>query len=399
MTQPAAVTAPGPAAIVVGGGATAVPIARSLARAGVEVHALGKAGDPLAHSRYPRSFSAVAGGPGLQERRLEWLAGAPAGSIVLPCDDDGLELIARRRADIERHGLVPIEADDEVLLAMLDKRRTYELARERGIAAPATELASTREQLLAAAERIGYPCALKPVVSHHFAPTFKRKAFVAETPAQLEAAFAETSAAGIDMLLTEIVSGDDAGFCSYYTYIDEHGEPLFHLTKRKPRQYPIGFGAGCYQIMDWNPEVAEQGLRFFQAMGVRGLVNVEFKRDADGELKLIECNHRFTASSGLIAASGADLALFTYNRLAGRELPTMWPYKSGLVLWFPLADLRAGRDYRRSGELSRWQWIRSLLHPIHFPVASLRDPRPSLAELARRTREWVVNRLPGRRNA
>ncbi len=381
---------------LLGGGATAVPIARSLAGAGIPVHALGNPTDPLANSRWPATWTAQGTGPGLIERRLEWLAAAPAGSVVLPCDDGGLELVAKHRATLEDLGLLAIEADDDVLLAMLDKRRTYALADEHGIAAPRTVVAETVDQLLAAAAEIGYPCALKPIVSHEFASRFKRKAFVAASPDELTEAFAATEAAGVAMLVTEIVSGPDSGFCSYYSYIDENGEPLFELTKRKPRQFPIGFGAGCYHVMDWDPEVAAHGLEFFRAVGVRGLANVEFKRDAAGELKLIECNHRFTGGSELLRAAGADLALFTYNRLVGRPLPSMWPYKKGLVLWYPLEDVRALGDYRRKGELTVWQWLRSLLHPIRFPVASLADPRPSLVELRRRLGGWIGRRLPRR---
>ena len=77
-------------------------------------------------------------------------------------------------------------------------------------------------------------------------------------------------------------------------------------------------------MTDRNPEVAELGLRFFQGVGLRGLANVEFKRDArDGRLKLIECNHRFTAPTGLLRAAGMDLPLFVYNRLTGRPLPAV----------------------------------------------------------------------------
>ena len=50
------------------------------------------------------------------------------------------------------------------------------------------------------------------------------------------------------------------------------------------------------------------GLALFGHAGLRGVANVEFKRDPrDGRLKLIECNARFTAANGLLTASGIDL--------------------------------------------------------------------------------------------
>ena len=88
--------------------------------------------------------------------------------------------------------------------------------------------------------------------------------------------------------------------------------------------------------------MAELGLRFFEGVGLRGLGNVEFKRDArDGRLKLIECNHRFTAATGLMRAAGLDLPLFVYNKLTDRPLPTVDRYRAGLTMWYPMKDVRA----------------------------------------------------------
>ena len=186
------------------------------------------------------------------------------------------------------------------------------------------------------------------------------------------------------MMVTEIVPGPDEGFCSYYTYLDEHGDPLLEVTKRKLRQFPPGFGAGCYHLTDWNPEVAELGLRFLQASGVRGLANVEFKRDPrDGRLKLIECNHRFTAANEQLRRCGADLALFTYNRILGRPLPEIEGYRRGVGHWYPLRDARAFVEYRRRGELRLGHWLATLLRPQTFPLASFRDPMPSLVSAGR----------------
>jgi hypothetical protein len=47
-------------------------------------------------------------------------------------------------------GLVPFEADDEVMLAMLDKSRTYELAREIGIEAPLSFNVHTQDDIAVA---------------------------------------------------------------------------------------------------------------------------------------------------------------------------------------------------------------------------------------------------------
>jgi predicted ATP-grasp superfamily ATP-dependent carboligase len=194
------------------------------------------------------------------------------------------------------------------------------------------------------------------------------------------------------MIATEIVPGPDR-FCSYYSYIDERGEPLFHYTKQKLRQYPVRFGLGTFHCSNWDPEVAEVGLKFFRGIGLRGLGCVEFKRDErDGRLKLIECNHRFTAADALQRACGLELGLLAYNRALGLPANPPGEYRRGVGLWFPKDDARAFLAYRHAGEMSAAAWLRSLIAPLRFPVASLRDPLPGLFGAFRLLRRLLSRR-------
>jgi predicted ATP-grasp superfamily ATP-dependent carboligase len=243
--------------------------------------------------------------------------------------------------------------------------------------------------------RIGFPCALKPLHSHVFQRHCgaRIKAFIVDSAGELADRFAEMRALGVEMLATEIIPGAEDQFYGYYTYVDASGEPLFHLTKRKLRQYPVGFGTGAYHVTTWDADVAEAGEAFVRGVGVRGLANVEFKRDArDGRLKLIECNHRFTAPTELFRLAGFDLARFTYDHLRGAE-PVPGKYRSGVRLWHPVEDTRAALKLRRRGELSSLRWAMSVAHRQHLPVFRLRDPQPSIRDNMRRGRRaWSARR-------
>ena len=391
-----------PPAIILGGTGNAVSVARSLAAAGVEVYALGTGTwDPVRYSRACRHYVATEGGETTQRRWLEWLEQGPHGAVVLPCDDDGVELIARHRADLVDRGYRPYEADDAVLLAMIDKSATHELAAKAGVPTPRTVTVKNMDGLTKAIDEIGLPCALKPLHSHVFRRRIGRvKAVVVHDADELSRTFARFSAQGVALLATEIIPGDDARFASYYSYLDEAGEPLFHFTKRKVRQFPTGFGGACYEVSQWDEEVATLGLRFFQGIGLRGLANVEFKRDPrDGGLKLIECNHRFTASNELIRIAGIDLALFVYNRLVGRATPETRTYRDGVHLWYPIEDFRSFWSSRRSGQTTVGAWLGSFDRP-HFPIFRWSDPTPTLSNVSRvfnrvRSRHRAVRSRPG----
>lgn len=370
-----------PPAVLLGGGISALSAARSLAAAGIAVHVLDRPSSAARQSRAVTAFVDV-GEDQPQERMLAWLRSTELGAVVLAASDDGVELIARHRAELVAHGYCPAEANDDVLLAMLDKLRTYDIARQRGIAVPRIIRLSHDRGLEAAIEGLEYPCVLKPAQSHLFARRGRTRAkvLIANDAVELRRDFARFSALGVEMFVTEVIYGDSDEFVSYYGYLDERGDSLVHLTKRKLRQLPPGFGIGTYHETTRDPEVAAAGLRFFQAVGLRGLGNVEFKRDArNGELILIECNPRFTLSNELIRIAGIDLALLCYDRVLGRTPPRMEAYRVGLHLWDPARDWRAFRDYGRRGELSSYAWSKSLLHRQVFPTFRLDDPLPALS--------------------
>ena len=121
--------------------------------------------------------------------------------------------------------------------------------------------------------------------------------------------------------------------------------------------------------------------------GLRGLVNAELKYDdRDGQLKLIECNVRFTAGSSLVTRAGIDLGNFVYNRIVGIPQPPLTRFRTGLRMWDPLRDFRAFLELRQRGEMTLMQWLASIMHRTSISYFSWRDPLPSLVRLSKRAR-------------
>ncbi|HEX2039066.1 MAG TPA: hypothetical protein VHF47_04945 [Acidimicrobiales bacterium] len=359
-----------PPVVLLGGSINTLSAARSLGGRGIEVHVLAESGLrlPVAASRHVRSFVA--------SDWMAWLGAQPEGAVVLPCSDRGLETVARRRARLVELGHRPVESHDELVLALLDKGRTAEVAAAAGIEAPRTFPLDTPGAVEEAIATIAFPCAVKPAQAHRAPGTLRAKG---EEVHDADGLVAAARAGGL--VATEIVPGPEDAFCSFYTYMVD-GEPLFGFTKRKLRQFPVRWGTGTYHLSEWVPEAAEVGLRLFEAVGLVGLGNVEFKRDErDGKLKLIECNLRLTEADPLLRASGLDLAHIQYERALGRAVAVPDRFRYGRRQWLPLADVRAFLAYRRTGALGAAAWMRSLLHPQLLPFFSVDDPGPSLANL------------------
>jgi predicted ATP-grasp superfamily ATP-dependent carboligase len=371
-----------PGVLILGGSANALSIGRSLGRQGVQVALSQMAGRPEKRSRWFSGSYPFESRAGAQAYWRELLARPElAGRVLLACDDDALEFLARERATLVDRFLLD-DSIPELQIALLDKRKTIELARRAAVPAPRlwdVPAAAGAERVL---DEVRYPAIAKPVHSHLFQRAFGtkgRKFFVAEDADQLRAALARLEGAGIDAIVVEKIPGPDSLLGSYYTYVTADGTRLFRYTKKIVRRYPKNEGLACCHVSEWDEELAALGERFFTGIGFRGFGNVEFKRDPrDGELKLIECNARFTAAQELLVRCGVDSARMVYDHLTGRPVTGVQTYRQGVLFWAPLRDFKAFRELQRAGELSLGGWLRSLLRPRTYPYLSLSDPLPFL---------------------
>jgi len=387
-----------PAAIVVGGDANALSVARSLHASGIPAYVLNRPNSRVRYSRTCRwiDLSGSDGGPDawgnfLLGPRSDHLRGA----VLLACSDEAIEMIIAHRPKLADKFVIE-EGDGELRLSMLDKLRTYSKSVEADIPTPSYWRVRSVSDLEEIRDALIFPLIIKPLFSHHTRNIWKNRKYLAvESYDELHRNFTELQHHGIEFLLMEFIPGGDDLLCSYYTYMDETGSPLFHFTKRIIRRYPENMGEGCYHVTDWSPDVRDMGLKFFRYVKLRGLGNVEFKRDPrDGKLKIIECNARFTAANCLVKAAGLDLALLTYNKLTGRPLPAVDSYRSGLTLWLPTQDFLAFRELRRKGKMTFLRWLRSIMRPQQFQFLCWSDPLPAVVGAWRR-----LNRLVRRRRA
>jgi D-aspartate ligase len=378
-----------PPVVVLGGEQNALAAARSLGARGIDVYSVGEfAGRVVGSSRFVNRRWITRDPDHPSAQWMQWFQRQPVpGAVVIPCSDAALEFVATSRTTLEDLGYRPLPASDDVTLAMLDKAATYEAAARVGVDVPRTEVVRTVGDVDRVAPTFEYPCALKPVSSHIFTMQFGVKAVKVASGEELRSAFARILPSGLAMLVTEIIPGVDDEYRSYYTYLDERGESRFHFTKRKLRQYPPGFGLGTYHDTLWDPEVAEIGFRFLSGVGLRGIGNVEFKRDArDGRLKLIECNPRLTAADRLVQAAGTDIPYVAYRCAVGLPVDEPQQCRDGVSLWDPGRDVRAFLFSRRAGDLTTSAWLSSVVRRHHLPYFEWHDPMPSVTR--------AVGRLP-----
>ncbi len=385
--------------LILGGKENSLSLCRSFGRTGITVRVSGKADCWGLYSRYCQQRFSVAREKQLADAWGELLLGeqptVQQKHVILPGCDNALEFLATHEAVLrKRHLFDPASASQK--LALLDKQQTLKMASRAGVAAPQfwpVSRGATRPQNFDGAQ---FPLLVKPLNTFKFAQVFGCKFFTVTTNFEdLEAKVKIAHEAGFDVSVVEQIPGPDDLLSSYYTYIDETGQPLFHFTKRIVRRYPVNSGGATYHVSDWLPETAQEGLKFFQNTGFQGFGNIEFKKDPrDGVLKVIEVNARFTAAQELAIRTGAPLDLIVYCALTGQQAPTFTTYESNLYYWYPLRDFLSFMQLRRLNQLSVSGWLKSLSgHSNISPVFDRDDLKPSIGSAGSLVNKAIWGRL------
>jgi predicted ATP-grasp superfamily ATP-dependent carboligase len=381
-------------AVVVGADYRGLALVRSLGRRGIPVWVLEDGDDVLArrsryataHGRLPHDEIAAVGALlGLARRNAldRW--------VLFPTSDDSAALIARHHERLATRYTLATPPWN-ILQWAHDKRLTYELAASLGIAHPRVWTARTAAE--ASALPLPYPVILKPAVKEFPNALATAKAWRTDTPAELEARFAEASAL-VDpgtLLIQELVPGGGEGQLSF-TALCNAGRVLVSVVARRRRQFPADFGrASTFVETVDETAVVQPATRLLAQMAYTGLVEVEFKRPRpDAEPLLLDVNPRVWGWHGLCQQAGVDFPYLAWLLALGEQPPAATATPG--VRWVRLStDIPVSLREIARGRLSLREYARSLRGPRAAAIYAADDPWPALTELpmlaATAVRRW-----------
>jgi D-aspartate ligase len=305
---------------------------------------------------------------------LEW-GGRYGDGILVPACDEMLAVVSRHKEALARCYMVACP-EWAITRQFIEKKYTYALAREIGVPCPQTLIPQSTSEAEAFGKAIGYPCLVKPSQGHLFWDQFRRKMTRAEDLHELMDAYQQAAALGLEVMLQEIIPGDDAHGVNYNAYFWD-GQPRAEFTAEKVRNAPPLLGSPRVAISKDIPQVIEPGRKILQAMGFYGFACTEFKRDPrDGIYKLMEVNGRHNLSSLLAVRCGINFPWLEYKHLVLGELPTQTTFQTG-VYWIDLTrDLGYSIRHFAKERYSPIQYIRPYVKPHVFAILDLRDPKP-----------------------
>lgn len=374
-----------PPAYVLGGGLVALSIARSLGRHGIPVTIFreGEA-DISFHSRYVRGVALGRAGDALSTvghivdaARKERLR-----PVLFVAGDNNLLTACRHEVRLREHVhlvLPPGPAAETVV----SKERFQEFAAAHAVPVPRGWNPATVDQLLAVAGDMDFPVVLKPVRSADWhdasivALLGYRKMVQVDDRDRLLEEWTRICACSAPPLIQEYVRGGDDAHFSYVSYRDRSSRELAGFTVQKLRLHPIHGGFATLVRVVREPAMATIGRRVLDQLGYRGAASVCFKRDAvSGEPRIFEINGRLPVSHGASQLVGIDLPWLMYRDALGLPHEPV-PERVAAGYWLALTyDLWALQDYRRAGELTLRDWLRSLLQVRQVVEFDPRDPGP-----------------------
>lgn len=314
----------------------------------------------------------------------------PHRSVLLPCTDLSVMVISRHRSRLTDrfHILLP---DHAVVDMLMDKVSFARHAQGLGLPISGTAILHSRDDALAAAATMRFPCVLKPPIK---SATWKRntplKVIPVAGPAEFVATYDRVAGWADVLLAQEWVDGGAEELYSCNAYFDARSRPLVTFVARKLRQWPPHTGTSSLGEECRNDAVLDATLELFGGAGFHGLAYLEMKRDArTGRHYIIEPNvGRPTGRSAIAEGSGVPLLYTAYCDAVGRELPTGRAQQHGRMKWMDVRhDTQSALSLIRQRELTPARWLASVRGPKCHAVLSRTDPLPFAYELVQASRK------------
>jgi len=362
---------------------------RPLVLAGIPSAVVTRPGVPSFYSRYAKTRLAWNDCAENTDTPLDALIGFGKAQAEPPVlfyeEDEQVLLVSRFRARLAE-AFRFVVADAPLVEDLLDKGRFQKLADRLGLPVPAGRhfdpAALAPDDL-----GVGFPVILKPLTRlDRWNRAFGlSKALGAESMEALHSLWPQLCAVGVELMAQEFIAGAEARMETYHCYIDAGGGIAGEFTGRKIRTYPRCYGyTTALEITDAD-DVRRCGRAVVERLGLTGVAKLDFKRDPEGNLRLLEVNPRFNLWHHPGAIAGVNIPALVYADLTGRRRPPVGRIRAGVRWCRPWQDLQAAR----ADGLPLTTWLQWALGCEAKSALAWDDPLPVLRA--------TFHRLAGRR--
>ena len=352
----------------------AIPVARALAREGFLVACADSV--PYAATFYSRACAERFVYPDPAEENsfikglVTWLRRNPC-DVVLPLDDDVLEILSRRRQELPNPAALLLP-DHELLLFAGDKSRLVPYAEKFGIAVPRTIIIKGKPDL-AACGALNYPVITKPAVG-----SGSRGVARFDNEVQLRAFFSDAVLGRSAYLVQEAIPERGEGL-GYFALFDREKRLMAQFMHRRLREYPISGGPSTLRESWWDPGLAKSSRELLESLGWVGLAMVEYKMDPrDRVPKLMEINPRLWGSVALPIFAGVNFPALAARVTLGEVVEPVISYPLHKKARWLSGDMLHLIESIKQGRIPEG-FFRFFDKDTCYDILSLSDPLPAVA--------------------
>lgn len=365
-------------AVVLGVSNCGIGITRSLVEAGIDIIAVdfNRRATGM-YSRYGKKF--LSPNPAKEEEKtLEFMLklgkelGKESKAVLFPSDDSWTLFVSKFGRQLKDYFLFDYLAPKKIN-EILKKDSFYRNAAKAGVKIPETFFPAD-ERIERIANKINYPCIIKPVDTVDFSEKFGVKLFDAGNKKQLVERYKKAKAKHCECIVQERILCEQAAWYTYGSYIDGKGHALAEFTGRKIRQHPPFYGTCSAGESIYDGKLFAPGLKILRQYKYSGISEVEFIRSRDGEYFMIEVNPRTWLWNRTATKSGVNVPLVAYLSLIGKEVVPINTFKNN-AKWVDLQhDLQTYSKLRKMGLISLGEWLKSISGNVEFLGLTLDDP-------------------------
>lgn len=366
-------------AVVLDLSANGIGIIRSLGRKGIQVYAYDIKGKfQIGKTRY--AVCGICPHPVYkQEELLSFLISLgerfSKKAVLYAGSDDFVYFISKYRTSLSNFYtfLMP---EHSLIEAVLDKRLTYELALKHNIPCPKTFVIHQEDEIDALCHELTFPCILKPVFSADYRKRLNKKAIIIDKAETLRQEYQYYRQFG-ELIIQELIPGSEDHLYGVGTFFDEEMKLIGMFTSQKLHQFPPYFGSASLMLSKREEVSTELGVSFLKALEFKGFGKIEFKKDPrDGVMKFLEINARTWYSHSLAKICGVDICYLYYLSLTGQDPQPVTGQREGIKWVFLIRDFLSFRQKQKKGEMTFFEWIKSLSGKKEYALFAWDDPMP-----------------------
>jgi len=249
--------------------------------------------------------------------------------VLLPVGNISNNIISKNKSQLTKYTNIPIVDYKTIHIAQY-KNETFSLANSVGIPIPKTWSITKLSDINTVINEIQFPCVIKKVNPHETGVIY------CNNKVELKNKFKEYCGSLKKYqeypIIQEYIYGKGAGFYALY----DNGKCKAFFMHERIHEFPITGGASTFAMSIYDKELKMLGEKLLDKLKWHGVAMVEFKKDNEGNYKLMEINSKFWGSLELSYVAGINFPYLDYLVALGKKIPPSSYNKNVYFRWiFP----------------------------------------------------------------